>query len=256
MASKRYRGKDCAYCGKRLASTEGDHVIAREFFFEQDRANLPQVPACKACNNQKSALEHYVSAALMAGSNHPHGDRYRREKVSPRLARNRKLQADIGMHNPPVWMNVRGIVQPMHVLKLDAEKINALMSLIVRGLYFFHYGRPLDKTFCADVSMFAPDHEPALWASVVDYFPSGSVTANADLGHGSFIYEGARSPAHPDLTVWRMTWHGGVRLHGANSPPQGISIFWGFTRPTPEAVAAAQSTPRAEPPVGQGASAT
>jgi hypothetical protein len=238
MASKRYKGKDCAYCGKHQASTEGDHVIAREFFFEQDRANLPQVPACKACNNGKSALEHYATVALMAGSNHAHGNKYRREKVAPRLAKNRKLQVDMGIHDPPVWMNIRGIVQPMHVLKLDSEKILSLMRFIVKGLYFFHFGRPLDKKFCSDVSMFQPDHEPALWASVANYFPPGSARVNADLGHGSFIYEGAQSIAHPDLTVWRMAWHGGVRLHGAGSPPQGVSIFWAFTRPTPEAVAA------------------
>jgi len=45
MASKRYKRKDCAYCGAPKASTAPDHVVAREFFFEEDRANLPQVPA-------------------------------------------------------------------------------------------------------------------------------------------------------------------------------------------------------------------
>lgn len=250
MTSKRYKRKDCAYCGKHQASTEGDHVIAREFFFEEDRSNLPQVPACKTCNNQKSTLEHYVSAALMAGSNHAHGDRYRREKVAPRLAKNRKLQFDMGIHVPPVWMNIRGIVQPMHVLKLDPEKILSLTGLIMKGLFCFHFGRTLGKQFRSDVSMFHPDHEPAVWASVASYFPSGSVRVNADLGHGSFVYEGMQSPANPDFTVWRMAWHGGIRLHGDGSPPQGISVFWGITRPTVEAVAAEQTQlthPHSEP---------
>ena len=111
----------------------------------------------------------------MVASNLAGGDRYRREKVAPRLAKNRRLQIDIGIHNPPVWMNIRGVVQPMHVLKVDAEKINSLMCLIVMGQYFFHFERPLDKGFYAEVSMFAPEHEPALWASLSNYFPAGSV---------------------------------------------------------------------------------
>jgi hypothetical protein len=196
------------------------------------------VPACHRCNNEKSALETYATAALMAGSNHIHGDRYRREKVAPRLTKNRKLLREIGIDEPPVWMNIRGVVQPMHVLKLDPHKINGLMALIVKGLYSFHFGRPLDQLFCADVSMFRPDHEPALWSQLAGFFPPGSLRVEANLGRDSFVYEGVLSPAHEAFTVWRMAWHGGIRLHGADSPPQGVSVFWGVTRPTPEAVAA------------------
>jgi len=238
MASKRYIGKDCAYCGKSKASTTSDHVVAREFFFEADRANLPQVPACNWCNNTKSQLEHYAATVLMAGSRHVQGDLYRRERVAPRISKNRKLQRDVGIDDPPVWINVRGIVQPMHVLKLEPDKINGLMALIVKGLYCYHFGEPLDQQFYADASMFNPDYEPALWAGLADYFPPGSPRVSANLGRDGFVYEGARSSANQAFTVWRMTWHGGIRLHGANSPPQGVSVFWGVTRPTPGTVAA------------------
>ena len=156
MSSKRHKGKDCAYCCKSKAATTSDHVIAREFFFEKDRANLPQVPACARCNNTKPALEHYATAALMTGSNHIHGDRYRREKVAPRLSKNRKLQRDMGIDDPPIWTEIRGIAQPIHVLKLEPDKINKLMAMIVKGLYYFHFEQPLDPQFYADVSMFRP----------------------------------------------------------------------------------------------------
>ena len=242
MASKRYKGKDCAYCGKKKASTTADHVIAREFFFEVDRANLPQVPACNDCNNKKSTLEHYASAALMAGSNHIDGELYRREKVAPRLSKNRTLQQDLGINDPPILMNIRGIIQPTHVLKLQSKKINNLMGLIVKGLYFLHFELPLSRQFYPDVGMFSPDYEPALWASMAHYFPPGSLRVNANLGRSSFVYEGTQSPSHQALSVWRMAWHGGIRLHGADSPQQGISVFWAVTRPTPESL---RSAPRA-----------
>jgi len=236
MSSKRHKGRDCAYCGKKNASTTADHVIARKFFLEEDRANLPQVPACADCNNKKSALEHYAATALMAGSNHVDGDLYRREKVAPRIAKNRKLRLSMGLDTDPVLLNVNGIIRPMHILKIEYEKINKLMSLIVIGLYYFHFGLPLDRQFYSEVCMFAPDHDPALWASMAAYFPPGSERVTANLGRGGFVYEGIQSPAHHAFTVWRMAWHGGIPLHGGNSPPQGVAVFWGITRPTPEAM--------------------
>ena len=115
MTSKRYMGKPCAYCGVDGSSSTVDHVIAKSFFFEEDRANLPQVPACKKCNNDKSGLEHYATAALLTGTKHVEGDRYRQEEVAPRITKNRKLQMELGINNPPIWIKVDSIVQPMHV---------------------------------------------------------------------------------------------------------------------------------------------
>jgi hypothetical protein len=240
MASKRFKGKDCAYCGGQGIASTADHVVAREFFFEEDRADLPQVAACRACNNQKSALEHYVSAALMVGSNLADGDRYRQERVRPRIAKNRKLQEELGLNDPPVWICRNGIWQLVHAIKLRPTKITGLMALIVKGLYCFHFGRPLCRDFWADVAMIHPQEEPALWAGVAGYFPPGSKKFSSDLGRGTFFYECSQSPAHADFSIWRMAWHGGISLHGDNTPPQGVSVFWCFTRPTEEAVAAAE----------------
>jgi hypothetical protein len=238
MASKRYKGKDCAYCGAIGASRAPDHVIAREFFLEGDRGNLPQVPACDSCNNMKSALEHYATAVLMAGTNHLDGDLYRKTKVVPRIQKNRKYQKELGLNDPPVWINIRGVIQQMHVIKIDADKINALMAMIVRGLYFFHFARPLAHSFEPDISMFHPHHEPVMLHGLSIFFPADAPRVRGDLGRGGFVYEGIQSPAHEALTLWRMIWHGGIRLHGENSPPDGVEAFWGVTRPTPEALAA------------------
>ena len=65
--SKRFRDKPCVYCLTNPSTTTGDHVFAREFFPEAARANLPKVPACESCNNEKSHLEHYLTAVLPFG---------------------------------------------------------------------------------------------------------------------------------------------------------------------------------------------
>jgi 5-methylcytosine-specific restriction endonuclease McrA len=65
----KFASETCAYCATQPATT-ADHVFSREFFLVKRRANLPQVPACNSCNNAKSRLEHYLTAALPFGGRH------------------------------------------------------------------------------------------------------------------------------------------------------------------------------------------
>jgi hypothetical protein len=74
MGSKKFKGKTCAYCRREGASAVREHVIAREFLLERYRDNPPVVPACEACNTEKSALETYALAVLPFGSMLPHGN--------------------------------------------------------------------------------------------------------------------------------------------------------------------------------------
>lgn len=67
--SKKYKGKICVYCVE-AESTSTDHVFARKFFLETDRAGLPQVPSCDPCNRAKATLEHYLASVLPFGARH------------------------------------------------------------------------------------------------------------------------------------------------------------------------------------------
>lgn len=67
--SKKFIDKKCAYCTENL-STTGDHIFAREFFLGNQRANLPKVPSCCECNNEKSELEHYFTSISPFGWRH------------------------------------------------------------------------------------------------------------------------------------------------------------------------------------------
>lgn len=40
MRNKGFKNKTCVYCGREAVSATADHVIAREFFREHERANL------------------------------------------------------------------------------------------------------------------------------------------------------------------------------------------------------------------------
>lgn len=239
-ASKRYKSKACAYCGKPGCSSSNDHVVARAFFLEEDRRKLPQVPACLECNNHKSKIENYVAATLMMASEHPEANRYRQEKVRPRLAANLKLVHELRLNAPLEWVSVNGVVRQMKRIRIDASQVNELMRLIVKGLYCYHFGKPLGDDYLVDASMYPADREPALAASFSDFFRPESARFSTDLGRGSFIYTVVQSVDHDDLTMWQMAWHGGISLYGEDG--ESAKRWWAFTRPTQEAVDRAKSS--------------
>ena len=237
--SKRYKGKACAYCRQPGTSSTNDHVIARAFFLEEDRSGLPQIPACAACNIAKSKLEGYVAATLMMASEHPEGDRYRQEKVRPRLLANAKLRDELKLDAPFEWVRVNGVLQQMKAVRIDATQVSALMRVIVLGLYRHHFGAPLPTNFLVDVKMYPPEREAGLLAGLASFFPAWSPAHAVDLGRGSFVYAVRQSPGHAALTLWQLAWHGGIRLHGLEQT--SADSWWAVTRPSPEAVALAQS---------------
>ena len=112
------------------------------------------------------------------------------------------------------------------------------MALIVRGLYYLHFEKPLDSRFWVDVTTYHPDHETAMLESLRPAFPPESATFSASYGRESFSYEMAQSSKNHAFTIWQMAWHGGIAMHGENTPPQGVSKWWAVTRPTKESVAA------------------
>ena len=235
-ASKRYKGKDCAYCrGLRISETN-DHVVPRAFFLDDDRAaglTLPQVPACAACNNEKSKLEEYASSMLLAGTEHVDAERYRLEKVRPRLQRNAKLRAELRLDRDPEWVRINGVLQKMHMISLQPEKLSKLLEFIVLGLYRYHLGKPLLAGWRAQAQMIAPENEHVFLSGLSPDFPPGCWTIEQDLGRGAFTYWGIQSAVNEWFSIWAMSLHG-TRLYGEGA---SANRWWCVTRPTEELVA-------------------
>ena len=62
----KFTGEICVYCNKAPSETK-DHTVGRKFFLEERRGGLPQVPACRNCNNKKAAAESYLMTVLPFG---------------------------------------------------------------------------------------------------------------------------------------------------------------------------------------------
>ena len=137
MGSKKYKNKTCVYCAKEQAASTGDHIFAREFFLENKRDNLPQVPACVACNNRKSELEHYLTSVLPFGGQHSDAINNLSSMVPKRLCKNKSLHDKLGSGMKKGWFETQsGILVKSTSIPIDFTKIEMLIDYIVRGLLF------------------------------------------------------------------------------------------------------------------------
>lgn len=216
LGSKKYRNKLCVYCCRQQSVT-GDHVFAREFFLPSRRNELPQVPTCDRCNNEKSKLEHYLTAVLPFGGRHRDALESLTTLVPKRLARNEKLHRHLATRKNDVWTLENGFYQKTTAIPVAPESIERLFSLIARGLAWHHWNLYLTE-----------EHE--LKALILtsygqDIFERCVFSLNAaqrvqiSLGEGAVQYEGVQATDCPHITIWRFTMYGGQTMAGDPTAP-------------------------------------
>ena len=243
MASKKYIGKTCTYCGSPGISATRDHVIAREFFLPEHRSNLPQVPACLPCNGEKSALEHYALSVLPLASRHQDARRYAERNIARRFDKNRALLNRLSIERSGQWeRHSGGFLVPTMSLKIDPEKITKLIGLIVRGLFTFHWKDALDLDWYADATLFHLEHERRAIAPLLPYIEPFAGIAEGDLGRGTFVYRGMRSSRIPQISLWQLTMFGGLQFASEKQfPNERFVKFSVITRQTEAAAAATRA---------------
>jgi len=228
--SKKYKNKTCAYCGT-PNSTEGDHIIAREFIPLDKRAHLPQVPSCKTCNNIKSGLENYLAAVLPFGSNAPGAKEMLTTMVPPRLEKNSKLKKSIQAGSNNVWVKSIGseILQQSMTIPFEGIKLIELLRMIIRGLAFYHWKVITPQSYKVDVYSLTLEGLIRFRDKIEPHFLKvNSVEGN--IGDGCFIYIGAKHSALPSLSCWEMSFYN-VNLTGSGQKIPGPLYFCGTICP-------------------------
>lgn len=213
--SKRFKGKPCVYCNAAPSTKTGDHAFAREFFLEARRGNLPKVLACETCNNEKSKLEHYLTAVLPFGGRHSDSLEHLSTLVEPRLAKNARLHGELSTGLGEIWSLERGITMPVQTIPIDGEKVGQLFGFITKALLWHHWQIILE-----------PERHN-VWAGFLNpiglqlFRPFLAATANArvreNLGKGTFIYEGVQGTDIPEMSIWLFSIYGGMKLSGNTS---------------------------------------
>lgn len=211
MGSKKYKNKLCVYCASQPSVT-GDHVFAREFFLLDHRGNHPQVPACEACNNSKSKLEHYLTAVLPFGGRHRNSLETLTSLVPKRLAKNEKLRHHLASRSSSVWSLENGIYQRATVVPLEAGSIERLFGLIAKGLAWHHWEICFTGEHELKTLILTQDGQQFFEQSIFRLNAAQRVQIN--LGGGAVQYEGVQGVDCPHVTAWRFTIYGGLIMGG------------------------------------------
>jgi len=232
IVGKKYKGKTCAYCSSRTATTE-DHVFSRKFFVEEDRADLPKAPACNRCNNIKSGYETYLCTVLPLGGRHPQAVA-NAEDVARRLAKNAKIARRLGGSTRPAWeRDSTGLWRMTHVFDFDTTQLQGLLEFVGRGLAWHHwrlYLRPEDVAG----SLFLTDTGNAFLQQWIGQHTEAR-RVEGDLGSGTVRYVGIQAAKPPELTVWSIRMYGGIVLSGSCRNDDGSvepsTMWWAITGP-------------------------
>lgn len=223
--SKAFKGGLCAYCCEVEAST-ADHVIARAFFPEDLRGNLPKVGACRECNNRKSHLEHTLTAVMPFGARHGRAAEALMA-VERKLARNQHLHRLLSNGIRRAFRSINGSpwVSEMTV-PFDSFSLERLGEYIVKGLARHHWGLDIGADTFVRASFLRQEGAVAF-----DRFFAGCARdrVSCDLGHGVFQYEGIQSNESPNLTLWKMSIYGAEVGGDPAAPGQRVSMIYGVT---------------------------
>lgn len=232
MASKKYKNKTCAYCGKPGASQSGDHIFAREFFLERQRPHLPQVPACTSCNNTKSQLETYLLQLMPLGANHPDAHEAIRT-LMPKRARNRGNKAlHRALESTDVAVTVidhEGQTTRRTPASISASKLEDWCGLVARGLAFYHW-EVATPDYKVDVRPLNAAVEQGILAHVSGVDAKWRVKET--VGEGAFRYHGVKCADDESASIWMIDLYGRMPIGGAPSVSPTYAATWAvFIRP-------------------------
>jgi hypothetical protein len=195
-------------------------VIAAKFFLEPQRGNLPEVPACERCNNEKSHLEDYLMVVLGFGAKHSDAAVNLDTLVRRRLEKNLRLKRELAAG----YDASSGTTVPFDHLKLEK-----LFAMIAQGLAWHHWGVLLKPGFSATAALFNDAGEPFFTRMLSAWKTPIRVSAN--LGNGTFVYEGAQATDVPEATIWRFQMYGGITFGGDPVVPGPASLAVAVTGP-------------------------
>lgn len=227
--SKKFKGKTCVYCGTATSET-ADHVFALEFFLPSQRTNLPKVPACVACNNAKSKIEHYLATVMPFAGRHGDANQNLSQMVPGRLAKNARLHRSLQDGMGQAWSQENGIIVPAMTLPLDSDRVGELFAYITKGLLWHHWKVILDPAKTGVWSGYLNSDGVAVHRSLLAL--NSPARVNVNLGNGTFAYEGAQGTDIPEMSVWLFTPYGGMQLSGDPDRPEEVTTTIGAVTAT------------------------
>lgn len=213
MSSKKYRNKLCVYC-RTANSATADHVFPKEMFQLRHRNNIPKVPACKKCNNEKSKIEHYLLSVLPFGGTHDDAKEMLSIDALKRLKKNQKLFSRLRNEwgHSYIPRESKVLEKRMHV-KFDPNMLHTFIGFASLGLTYHHWGLILPRDY--EIRAFTPSITGMRFIERL-FDLRAEHTANEVLGNNTVRYKGACSGNQESLSVWAVQLLGGMTVATEN----------------------------------------
>jgi len=208
--SKKYKGKLCVYCAT-TASETADHVVAREFFPETDRKGLPKAPACRACNQRKSILEHRFTAVLPFGSDHELAKEMLTTRTRTRLDRNPGLRHGLQRGLRRVFVENNGQIASTISLPFEGDQFVRLCGYIIRGLIWHEWKHVVPATYYVE-AIPVSDTGLAFFNHLLQM--ALQHRREAEFARGAFRYTCTRNSHDPAFSVWHVRLYDKLNLAG------------------------------------------
>ena len=210
---------ECAYCGN-LREVSHEHVIPECLFVRPYPPNLITVPACDSCNGKKSEDDDFLRDFLAVdfqGSQSPVAQRLFTGEVQRSLSRNSShlLRSVLPkLRIEPLYTDAGIYLGDLPQAPFDGDRLNRLLGMIVRGLYFDARRVRLSGEYRVEVRR----AEPWAYKQVMDVFRQLHPNGPRALGNVfSCIYVAATEDLF--TTMWALWFYERVLFTAITEPP-------------------------------------
>jgi hypothetical protein len=207
MKCRKQNQDECYLCGA-LATTK-DHIPPLGLFQKPRPSNLITVPACLACNRDRSLDDEYFRLVIAAGSRDaPQSHNVLQQRIIPRMRETPALVVEflksvqrVDFHSPDGTY-----IGQAPVFQINRPRVQAVIDKIVRGLFFKNTNHRLAVGYIVEDYLSYPKVEKSL-QDVITELPF------VNIGDGSiFIYRYHISNTNKSESFWFLMFYNDTSL--------------------------------------------
>ena len=202
-------------CGA-LATTK-DHIPPLCIFPKPRPSNLITIPACNACNHDRSFDDEYFRLVIAAGSRDaPQSHNVLRQRIIPRMRETPALIVEflksvqrVDFHSPD-----HTFIGQAPVFQINRPRVQAVIDKIVRGLFFKHTNRRLAVSHIVEDYLSYPKVEKPLQDVIAEL-------SLVNVGDGSiFSYRYHISDTNESESFWFLMFYNDTSLFITKTSPK------------------------------------
>ena len=207
MKCREQNQDECYLCGA-LATTK-DHIPPLGLFPKPRPSNLVTVPACLACNRDRSLDDEYFRLMVAVGSrDSPQSITLLHQRIIPHMRKTPALIMEFLKSVRKVDIHSEGGIYlgKAPVFKIDRPRVQAVIDKIVRGLFFKHTNRRLAAGYIVEDYLYHPKVEKPLQDVIIEL-------PLVNIGDGStFSYRYHISDTNESESFWFLMFYNDTSL--------------------------------------------